>query len=757
MNPDQALSEKEELLGIPTGDDPLAQFGLKSITDGLLGPLGGLVPALSDVASATPEPVAEPEQPKPAETPAIVQQLEKTVLDQLAVVRKFVSYGDSILIAQELSSPGSTDLNRVKHQGAIEAIKALRVLRNSIQEQKLKMPKLPGSEELAKAYDTVAQNIKDGVPQKKQASMKDMSDVQRRVSMGMMLGALLSGRGKDIPSIAGTAYKLQQEINDTQYANDVARQKAEQEAAEYTIKAAGLRDADLKALYQGDWAEWKTTMDRLTAGEADIAKLGMGIEGANNQQVMSLLNPLLAQITGKDKHYETIEKSFLKTFEQKDTTMGASTRRANLLALEREARARAEDPMTGAMMIPAWRGLADRIAEHREQIVPSAWEGEIVARTRSATATAALRNAETELRALDKKFYNVKLTADLGRVNAQAAAYRQSAATAAALVKSRNAAGQLDRDKFTWQKASARLGTFYKTLESEKKDLVTRQTSLQNSLTQLEKALLEFMPGPRKDEVENVTIPAIKQELFGIMQRMGQIDTALQNKGRADLDFDDGIAGIEEVLSGFDLSDAPDAAGGMADALQGLTDAANQIAPPQQVYYQPPYIPQVAPGVQPNPKGNAPDAGLTAQLMNTTEANRKKNFVVHQVQALSGIPYVFGGSDLKKGLDCSGLVCEFFGLPRDSALGLFKKLPKVVGPPQPGDVLFFKGTDPKRPNLAVTHTGIFVGTDPKGKQWMFHSSRKGVPSGMVPLDNYYKQRLVGAGRTEFATSKKPQK
>ena len=82
-------------------------------------------------------------------------------------------------------------------------------------------------------------------------------------------------------------------------------------------------------------------------------------------------------------------------------------------------------------------------------------------------------------------------------------------------------------------------------------------------------------------------------------------------------------------------------------------------------------------------------------------------------RAYLGIPYVFGGTDPRVGLDCSGLVQLVFrqlgiSLPR-TAQQQYNATARVErGQLQPGDLVFFARTYAD-PNDFVTHVGIYIG------------------------------------------------
>lgn len=79
-----------------------------------------------------------------------------------------------------------------------------------------------------------------------------------------------------------------------------------------------------------------------------------------------------------------------------------------------------------------------------------------------------------------------------------------------------------------------------------------------------------------------------------------------------------------------------------------------------------------------------------------------------------GVPYVWGGYS-PNGFDCSGFVCYvlkeggLWDVGRTTAQGLYDSTQRV-DEPEPGDLVFWSGTNPSSPNY-ITHVGICIGYD----------------------------------------------
>ena len=122
----------------------------------------------------------------------------------------------------------------------------------------------------------------------------------------------------------------------------------------------------------------------------------------------------------------------------------------------------------------------------------------------------------------------------------------------------------------------------------------------------------------------------------------------------------------------------------------------------------------------------------------------KANEVISYAKQFLGTPYVWGGTDLEKGVDCSGYVfavMQKFGvtLNRNSASMTSNGVPVKKSELAPGDLVFF---DTDR-NGGISHVGIYIGND----QYIHSSS--GNKSGVIIsdiTDSYSQTTYVTARR-----------
>ena len=115
--------------------------------------------------------------------------------------------------------------------------------------------------------------------------------------------------------------------------------------------------------------------------------------------------------------------------------------------------------------------------------------------------------------------------------------------------------------------------------------------------------------------------------------------------------------------------------------------------------------------------------------------------IVIRAISLLGAPYRFGASG-PNAFDCSGLVQfihEELGIdvPRTAAEQYKAAEPVRLEDIEPGDLLFFRISGKR-----ISHVAIYAGS---GR--FVHAPQTGRPIELRPLgDEYYRQRLAGAGR-----------
>ncbi|MCY8737574.1 bifunctional lytic transglycosylase/C40 family peptidase [Bacillus haynesii] len=114
-----------------------------------------------------------------------------------------------------------------------------------------------------------------------------------------------------------------------------------------------------------------------------------------------------------------------------------------------------------------------------------------------------------------------------------------------------------------------------------------------------------------------------------------------------------------------------------------------------------------------------------------------------EVSKYDGWGYTWGGSNPNVGFDCSGLTQYAFGkigynLPRTAAEQYNTSI--KVADPQPGDLIFFKGTNSSRPANSITHVGIYV-----DEKRMYDANNSGIGYSTWN-QGYWKSHLAGFGR-----------
>lgn len=109
-----------------------------------------------------------------------------------------------------------------------------------------------------------------------------------------------------------------------------------------------------------------------------------------------------------------------------------------------------------------------------------------------------------------------------------------------------------------------------------------------------------------------------------------------------------------------------------------------------------------------------------------------------------GTPYSWGGNDLRKGVDCSGLVTQVFkhfgiDLPRTTYDQIGEGAPVSARGLRPGDLVFF---DTDNNSKTADHVGIYLGG---GK--MIHAPRPGKAVEIVDMSKgYYMDKFMGGRR-----------
>ena len=123
-----------------------------------------------------------------------------------------------------------------------------------------------------------------------------------------------------------------------------------------------------------------------------------------------------------------------------------------------------------------------------------------------------------------------------------------------------------------------------------------------------------------------------------------------------------------------------------------------------------------APATSGNWASAAAAAGLTgtasASTFSSTGAGASEGAVVAEAQKYLGVPYLWGGTDPTKGLDCSGFSQLVFGnlgidLPRTSSQQATSgRAVASLAEARPGDLVFFDNSSSR---AGVDHVGIYLG------------------------------------------------
>jgi peptidoglycan DL-endopeptidase CwlO len=106
------------------------------------------------------------------------------------------------------------------------------------------------------------------------------------------------------------------------------------------------------------------------------------------------------------------------------------------------------------------------------------------------------------------------------------------------------------------------------------------------------------------------------------------------------------------------------------------------------------------------------DGTSATSAYGSTGATASESSVVAEAQKFLGVPYLWGGTDPAKGLDCSGFTQLVFGnlgidLPRVSAQQATAGRPVAsLAEARPGDLVFF---DHSSSRAGIDHVGIYIG------------------------------------------------
>ena len=117
-----------------------------------------------------------------------------------------------------------------------------------------------------------------------------------------------------------------------------------------------------------------------------------------------------------------------------------------------------------------------------------------------------------------------------------------------------------------------------------------------------------------------------------------------------------------------------------------------------------------------------------------------------EASAWLGVPYRYGGNT-KKGVDCSGLVCNIYknvyhlSLER-TVIGMYKKNCRKISRNKlkPGDLVFFNTATKRK---SISHVGIYL----KKNTFIHATTASGVRLSELN-EPYYKKRRIKGGRVK---------
>jgi len=122
-----------------------------------------------------------------------------------------------------------------------------------------------------------------------------------------------------------------------------------------------------------------------------------------------------------------------------------------------------------------------------------------------------------------------------------------------------------------------------------------------------------------------------------------------------------------------------------------------------------------------------------------------------------GLKYVWGGTNLKKGVDCSGFLKSIykqygFNIPRtakDQALSNKHKIIKHISKCKIGDALYFKD---KKDH--IHHVAIISGYEKDGRPIITHAKGKAYGVVRERMNDKYLSEFIGAKRFYIATKRR---
>lgn len=125
---------------------------------------------------------------------------------------------------------------------------------------------------------------------------------------------------------------------------------------------------------------------------------------------------------------------------------------------------------------------------------------------------------------------------------------------------------------------------------------------------------------------------------------------------------------------------------------------------------------------------------VTAQTVMAAEGSEGEEIVDYALQ-FEGNPYVYGGTSLTNGADCSGFVMSVFQefgyeLPRVAAAQYEQSEKKDIADLEPGDLVFYGSG-------GISHVALYI-----GDEQIIHASTSATG---IKISDYDYQQPVGAG------------